>query len=189
MAVNGSLVLVGIFLTWHLTRLVERYRLGKEKLSWLILLGGLMTSLGFVGGLAGLDLRILVILGPALIVYALSMSGLVGAKLEMLFQTGLVVLSAGISDDPKTYIVLMFSDISLLLLMDAVAFYSNSPIKAATMARLFAWLLVAFTTVNALYPHSLPAIMLYTASVLLWMASLTLSYPAARVLKFAQEGL
>ncbi|WP_156961736.1 hypothetical protein [Thermococcus guaymasensis] len=192
MSANGLLVLVGIFLTWHLTRLVERYRLGKEKLSWLLLLGGLVTALGFIGDLAGLyvnDARVLVILGSALIVYALSMSGLVGAKLEMLFQIGLIVLSAGVSGNPKAHIVLVFSDISLLLLMNAVAFYSNSPVKSASMARLSAWLLVAFTLVNALYPRSVPTIMLYTASVSLWVVSLLLSYPRARVLNSAQEGL
>lgn len=189
MSVDGPLVLVGVFLTWHLTRLVERNRLGKEKLSGLILAGGLITAFGFTGYLAGFNLGVLVIIGPAIIAYALSMSGLVGAKLEMLVQIGLMVLSIPISEDPKTYTILMFSDVSLLLLMDAVAFYSNSPKKPASMARLSAWLLVAFTVVNAIYYRSLPALLLYTASVSLWITALLLSCPSAKVLNSAQEGL
>jgi len=189
MSVDGPLVLVGIFLTWHLTRLVERNRLGKEKLSWLILAGGLITTLGFIGHLTGFNLWLLVIIGPALVAYSLSMSRLVGAKLEMLLQICLMVVSVLLSKDPRTYTILMFSAGSLLLLMDAVAFYSNSPNKPASMARLSAWLLVAFTLVNAVYYRSLPAVLLYTASVSLWLTSLLLSYPSAKALTSAQEGL
>ena len=189
MSIDGPLVLAGVFLTWHLTRLVERNRLGKEKLSHLILAGGLITAFGFTGHMVGLNVSLLVIFEPALIVHALSMSGLVGAKLEMLAQIALMVLSIGLSEDPRNYVFLMFSDISLLLLMDAVAFYSNSPKKPASMARLSAWLLVAFTLVNAVYYRSLPALLLYTASVSLWITALLLSYPPAKALTSAQEGL
>jgi hypothetical protein len=172
-----------------LTRLVERSRLGKERLSWLILLGGLITAGGFASYLIGLNLALMVIIGPAIIAYALSMSGLVGAKLEMLVQIAIMVFSIAISEDPKTYTILMFSDVSLLLLMDAVAFYPSSPKAPASMARLSAWLLVAFTVVNAVHYGSLPALLLYTASVSLWITALLLSYPKAKLLNSAQEGL
>jgi hypothetical protein len=189
MSIDGPLVLAGVIITWHLTRLVERSRLGKERLSWLILLGGLITAGGFASYLIGLNLALMVILGPAIIAYALSMSGLVGAKLEMLVQIAIMVFSIAISEDPKTYTILMFSDVSLLLLMDAVAFYPDSPKAPASMARLSAWLLVAFTVVNAVHYGSLPALLLYTASVSLWITALLLSYPKAKLLNSAQEGL
>ncbi|WP_367883697.1 hypothetical protein [Thermococcus peptonophilus] len=47
MAVGGLMTLMGIVLTWNLSRLVEKFRVGKGgKLSWLILLGGLITAMG-----------------------------------------------------------------------------------------------------------------------------------------------
>ncbi|NPA47078.1 MAG: hypothetical protein GXO14_00345 [Thermococci archaeon] len=186
---DGLLVLAGIVFTWHLTRLVERNRLGREKLSWLILAGGLLTALGFTGYAAGLDFALMVVVGPVLIACALSMSGLVGARLEMLVQIGLMLLSICASRNPRTSTIRMFSDVSLLLLMDAVAFYSSSPKKPASMARLSAWLLVAFTVVNSVSYRSLPALLLYTASVSIWMVALLLSYPRAKLLKSAQKGL
>ena len=189
MSTDGLLVLFGIFLIWHLTRVVERNRLGREELSWLILAGGLMTAFGFIGYTAGFNLWLLVIPGPAIIAYALSTSGLVKAKLEMLLQICLMVVSVLISEDSKTYTIMMFSDVSLLLLMDVLAFYSNPPKKPASMARLSAWLLVAFTVINAVHYRSLPAILLYTASVSLWITSLLLSYPEAKALNSVQEGL
>lgn len=189
MLVVGSMALAGIFLTWHLTWLVERYRLGNEKLSWLILAGGLLTAVGFLGHQFWVSIEFLIVLGSALIIYALSMSGLVGAKLEMLAQIGPMVASIGFSNDLGNQTVLIFSDVSLLLLMDAVAFYSHSPPKPASMARLSAWLLVGFTIVKALSYRSLPALLLYTASVSLWITSLLLLYPSAKVLNSAQEGL
>jgi len=189
MSIDGPLVLVGVILTWHLTRLVERGRLGKGRPSSLLLAGGLMTAFGFTGYLAGFNLGLLVVIGPAVITYALSISGLVGAKLEMLVQIGLMIVSIPVSKDPKTYTILMFSDVSLLLLMDAAAFSSTSPRKPASMARLSAWLLVAFTLVNAVYYRSLPALLLFTASVSLWITALLLMYPSAKLLSSAQEGL
>ncbi len=189
MSINGLLSLMGIFLFWQLARLVERGRLGKERLSPLLLAGGVAMALGFALRTVHSAVLSLPILGSAMIIYSLSASGLVKARLEMLLQIGLIVLSAGIGKNMQSNLILIFSDLTLLLLMGAVASYPNSPETPASMARLSAWLFTVSVVVNSFFYRSLPALLLHTTSISLWITALLLSYPSAKLLTSAQEGL
>jgi len=135
-----------------LARLVEKGRLGKERLSSLLLAGGMTMALGFASHVVHSDVLPLLVLGSAMIIHSLSASGLVKANLEMLLQIGPIVLSTNLGENLQSYLILIFSDLTLLLLMDAVAFYPNSPETPASMARLsvcyllFRWWLIRFLT-------------------------------------------
>ena len=189
MSINGLLSLMGIFLFWQLARLVEKGRLGKGRLSPLLLAGGMTMALGFASHVVHSDVLPLLVLGSAMIIYSLSASGLVKAKLEMLLQIGLIVLSTSLGENLQSYLILIFSDLTLLLLMDAVAFYPNSPEIPASMARLSAWLFTVSVVVNSFSYRSLPALLLHTTSISLWITALLLAYPSTKLLTSAQEGL
>ncbi len=175
MSITGPLVLVGITLMWDLTRKVEKLRLGTRGLSLLILIGGILTAIGFVAYACRTTHSweaFLVMFGPVLIAYTLSESGLVQPKLEMLVQATVMVASIGISTRKSHYAIMMFSALSILLMIDAVAFYRYIPQPHGKIARISAWLFVAFTLVNAVNYGSLIAFAMYFLSIVLWVGTL-----------------
>ncbi|NJE04740.1 hypothetical protein E3E36_00945 [Thermococcus sp. M36] len=175
MGAGGTLVLVGIFLTWYLSMSIERFRLGTNRISWFLLLGGLLTGLGFVELIAGMGtatIAVLVILGPALVVYALSESGLVRAKPEMLVQVAVIVFSLTLSGTRTMYIIESFSAIAVVVLMDAAAFYVHTPSPYSKTARLSAWLFTLFVPANIVAPGNPLAMALYITSTALWVSTL-----------------
>jgi len=175
MGIGGSLAVLGIFLTWNLSRGIERFRLGTGRISWLILAGGVLTALGFIELMAGLGawaVAVPVIIGPALIVYALSESGLVKAKPEMLVQVAVIVFSLFLSGSRTMYIIESFSAIAIVMLMDAAAFYVHTPKFHSRLARLSAWLFTAFVPINTLRQGNIVAMLLYIGSTALWVSTL-----------------
>ncbi|WP_148258594.1 hypothetical protein [Thermococcus sp. AM4] len=175
MSIMGPLVLAGIILMWDLTRKVEKLRLGTRRLSFLILIGGILTAVGFITYSRSVDHTweaFLVMFGPVLIAYSLSESGLVQPKLEMLAQVAIMLGSIGISAHKAFYTMLMFSALSILLMIDAVAFYRYVPQPYGKIARLSAWLFVAFTVVNAISYGSPLAFAIYFLSIVLWIGTL-----------------
>ncbi len=175
MSVGGILVLLGIFLTWNLSRNIEKFRLGTRSISWFMFLGGLLTALGFIELMIGMGTETMAlpaILGPALIVYALSESGLVRAKPEMLVQVAVIVGSLVLSGDRILYVIESFSAIAIVILMDAAAFYVHTPESYSRGARLSAWLFTLFVPLNAYEPGSPLAMGLYLISTTLWVAIL-----------------
>jgi hypothetical protein len=194
MAAGGAMVLAGIILTWNLSRLVERFRVGKEKLSWLILLGGLLTAIGFMPPILSEEGHTVVwalIVGPVLIGYALSESGLVRASLEMLLQVTVVVLSLVFTKGDYLAIAQVFSAVSIILMMNAVAFYVHSPSRISRISRVAAWLFTFFVLLNA-WKHGTPYLAaLYLLSQLPWLYALVKLHFVARqrLPKPAQEGL
>ena len=159
-------------MTWSLSKNIEKFRLGTQRISKFILLGGLLTALGFIELMIGINTEVMalfVIIGPALIVYALSESGLVRAKPEMLLQVAIIVGSLILSGDKLLYLIESFSAIALVLLMDAAAFYVYTPQPHSTGARLSAWMFTLFIPLNRLTPGNPVAMPLYIASLVLWV--------------------
>jgi hypothetical protein len=194
MAAGGVMVLAGVILTWNLSRLVEKSRLGKERLSWLILLGGLITAVGFIPPLLSEGAQMLVwalVIGPVLIGYALSESGLVRASLEMLLQVTLVVLSLVFRRGGYLVTAQVFSAVSIILLINAAAFYVSSPSRMSRISRASAWLFTAFVILNALKHDTIYIPLLYLLSQLLWLCVLLKLHSIAgeRLHRTAQEGL
>ncbi|NJF24180.1 hypothetical protein [Thermococcus sp. Bubb.Bath] len=194
MGVGGVMVLAGIILTWNLSRLVEKFRVGKRKLSWLILLGGLLTAVGFIPPIINEEGHMIVwalIVGPVLIGYALSESGLVRASLEMLLQIVAVVLSLIFTKGDYLAIAQVFSAVSIILLMNAVAFYVHSPSEISRISRAAAWLFAIFVLLNAWKHGTAYLPLLYLLSQLLWLYTLVKLHFVARqrLPKTAQEGL
>lgn len=175
MSIGGLLVLTGIFLTWNLSREIERFRLGTRRVSAFMFLGGLLTALAFVELMAGMGTETMAlpaILGPALIVYALSESGLVRAKLEMLLQVAVIVGSLVLGGNGTLYLIESFSAMAIVVLMDAVAFYVHTPERYGRLARLSAWTFTLFVPLNVLEPGNVAAMVLYLSSTVLWVSIL-----------------
>ena len=194
MAAGGMLVLLGIFLTWNLARMVEKFRVEKKGLSWLVLLGGLLTALGFIPKLASEESGVIVwavVLGPVLISYALSESGLVRANLEMLLQVGVVISSLAFQGGNYIAVAKLFSAVSIILLINAAAFYMNTPPGMSRTLRAAAWLFSIFILLNAREQGSPYVSSLYILSQLLWISALIRLHSVARdrLYRNAQEGL
>ncbi|WP_258084169.1 hypothetical protein [Thermococcus thermotolerans] len=194
MSVGGILVLLGIFLTWNLSRNIEKFRLGTKSISRFMFLGGLLTALGFVELMLSMGTEVMAlpaILGPALIVYALSESGLVRAKPEMLIQVAVIVGSLVLSGNRTLYVIESFSAIAVVILMDAAAFYVHTPKSHSRGARLSAWLFTLFVPLNASEPGNPVAMTLYIISTALWVTILVALHGVLRERfpRTAQESL
>ncbi len=194
MAFGGLLSLADIILTWNLARIVEKVRIGREKLSWLILLGGLITAIGFIPPVLSEEGQLIVwalILGPVLIGYVLSESGLVRTTLEMLLQVAVVVFSLVFKGGDYLATAQIFSAVSVILLMNAVAFYINSPSRVSWISRAAAWLFAFFILLNAWKHGTIYLSCLYLFSQLLWLYALVKLHFVARqrLPRNAQEGL
>ncbi|ASJ07313.1 hypothetical protein A3L08_08255 [Thermococcus pacificus] len=194
MAAGGMLVLLGIFLTWNLARVVEKFRTGKKRLSWLVLLGGLLTAMGFIPAVAMADSSVIVwavILGPVLISYALSESGLVRANLEMLLQVGVVIASLVLQSGDYIAIAESFSAVSIILLINAVAFYIHTPPGISRTSKAAAWLFAIFVLLNAWGRGNPYVLSIYILSMFLWISALVRLHFIARdrFYRNAQEDL
>ncbi len=190
MAFGGLLSLAGIILTWNLARIVER-RHGKKGLSWLVLAGGLLTALGFLPGTSdgGETVEWAVVLGPVLIGYALSGSGLVRASLEVLLQVAVVGAALILGGGSRILVVESFSAMSILLLINALAFYVHAPSWISGVPRAAAWIFTAFFFLNTLYSGFYTSL-LYLLSQLLWISALVRLHTVSKTLHTsAQEGL
>ncbi|WP_297418044.1 hypothetical protein [Thermococcus sp.] len=192
MTFGGVLSLLGIFLTWNLARIVEHRHLRKKGLSWLVLVGGLVTAAGFLPGASsgGDAIEWAILLGPVLIGYALSESGLVRANIEMLLQTAVVGMALVLGGGSRTLVVESFSVVSTLLLINALAFYMYIPSWVSRVPRTAAWIFMTFFLLNAIYGGDFYVSLLYLLSQLLWISALIRLNLADGVLHTsAQEGL
>ncbi len=175
MLVTGPVILAGIVFMWDIARKAEKLRLGTRRISTLILIGGILTAAGFLLGPHRehyLTEAVLVMLGPTLIAYGLSESGMVQPKLEMLVQAAVMLVSIGMSTTKTHDVMLIFSSLSVLIMMDAVAFYRHTPRPQRNIARISAWLFVLFTVLNKKTHGSSVALGFYVVSILLWLGTL-----------------
>ncbi|ASJ02886.1 hypothetical protein A3L09_06245 [Thermococcus profundus] len=194
MGLGGLLTLSAIFLTWNLSQRVELGRLGKRRISWCILLGGLLTAIGFFGMMENVESNIvafLVILGPALIAYALSESGLVKATSALLIQSFLLLPLVLLRKDLIMDVVELGSTLSQLLLINAVVGYVRTPPEYRSLAGLSAWgvlISVWFISFDAV---KLAGSVIYLISVALWLYTLLRLHTVSieRFHNSAQEGL
>ncbi|WP_048148083.1 hypothetical protein [Palaeococcus ferrophilus] len=175
MSLGGILALVGIFLTWGLSRSVETKELGTKRLSNLLLLGGLLTALGFITTMVNISEGVItfaILLGPAVIVYSLSESGLVRANLLTLIQVALVVVAALVSPGRNFRIAGIASSISLVLLINVITGYPRAPTHFRRLAWLSSWGLVAFLMMMASPRTGTIGPVVYVFSMALWIYTL-----------------
>ncbi|MCO6042111.1 hypothetical protein [Thermococcus alcaliphilus] len=180
MSLCGVLTLVGIFLTWNLSRKIENFFLGHRRLSWYILFGGILTSLGFIATMFDVHrgiITIAILLGPVLIAYSLSESGLVRATWTMFLQVSIVAGSA-IFVRESFYTVELASSVAILLLINAISGYVRTPEEYKRLAGISSWAFVVFIWLNIFAPEIAPAV--YFFSISLWIYTLVrLHYVAA----------
>ncbi|WP_148290417.1 hypothetical protein [Thermococcus litoralis] len=180
MGLCGVLTLAGIFLTWNLSRKIENFFLGHRRLSWYILFGGILTSLGFIATMFEVHrgiVTIAILLGPVLIAYSLSESGLVRATWTMLLQVSIVAGSA-IFVRESFYTVELASSVAVLLLINAISGYVRTPEEYKKLAGISSWAFVVFIWLNIFAVEIASAV--YFFSMSLWIYTLVrLHYVAA----------
>lgn len=190
MSICGVLTLTGIFLTWNLSRKIETFFLGHRKLSWYILFGGILTSFGFIATMFEVHKGIIttaILLGPVLIAYSLSESGLVRATWTMLLQVSIVAGSAIFVRD-SFYTVELASSVAILLLINAISGYVRTPEEYKKLAKISSWAFVGFIWLNIFIGEIAPAIYFFSTS--LWIYTLVrLHYVASERLGNSTKGL
>ncbi|USH00311.1 hypothetical protein K1720_02240 [Thermococcus argininiproducens] len=184
MSVGGILVLVGIFLTWNLSQQIEKVRLGGRRLSRYILVGGILTSLGFIATMFEIHeaiISVAILLGPAMIAYSLSESKLVKATWTMLLQVVLIMASTIFVEKKGFYVIELGSSVSLILLINAIAGYIRTPENYKTLAKISSWVFVVFIWLNALQSTRTMAPVVYLLSLVIWIYTLVRLHYVARI--------
>lgn len=175
MSAGGLLTLAGIFLTWSLSREVEVNRLGKERISWCVLAGGFLTALGFAGlsiAIKSNVVALLVLLGPALIAYALSESGLVRATFTLLLQSFLLLPLVFLRRNAMMGVIELASTLSVLLLINAIAGYVGTPREYKALAGMSSWGIVLTVWLTSFETWRTAGSVVYLLSLTLWVYTL-----------------
>ena len=205
MSLSGFLILSGVFLTWMVRRKIERITGQNGRCSVLLLVGGLITALGFAwsvftGGEPSGWMLFLILLGPAIIGYVLSKFGFSGVSGRLMIQSGLMLLSlfgAGHYSTVAVDIAYIGPFLAVLLLMNAQIIVTEGGRR--TLILVASWLLVLFSwtrylldDVNGLAkalivaPYALATIIWVAALVSLYLSVSTAHLPLPRT---GQEGL
>ncbi|WP_297509794.1 hypothetical protein [Thermococcus sp.] len=194
MSIAGAMTFLGILLTWSLARAVERVRLNRRGLSWLLLLGGLLTALGFISVASNKGngpVFWAVLLGPAFIAYALAESNLVKASPEMFLQSAMAFIAVVMRNSSSQGIAESFSAVSAVILMNAIPSYAYSPRKFADLVRVASWLFVLFLLLENFPGFELASVLIYYISLSVWLYTLLRLHTFAkeRLITSVQEGL
>ncbi|NJE61145.1 hypothetical protein [Thermococcus sp. 21S7] len=206
MSSTGMLIFFGIFLAWMILRKIEKGRGGKKSLyPTVMLLGGLLTSLGFTWGILGSGgmtaaVLSLILIGPAMIGYALANVGVERITGRLMIQSVLTLLSLFLAGNYSTVAVdVAYAGpfLALLLLMNAHIMIVSGIQKHLIVVS--SWLIVLFSWTRYVLDDTygmIKAIIVlpYVAAVLLWVGVLTVTYfklssnyPGIHIT--AQEGL
>jgi hypothetical protein len=153
MSIGGVLTLFGIFLLWIISRELETKFLESTRISTLILVGGVITALGFtVGGLGkGSAFNtltvILVLLGPVIIGYSLMESRVIKPTWELGLQSTLITLSLLMvsGNELNHEVVDLGSLLSIILLINGLRYLGVTPRGPKLLLRAAAWGLVLFS--------------------------------------------
>ncbi|NJE31388.1 hypothetical protein E3E38_10075 [Thermococcus sp. 18S1] len=206
MSVTGVLIFFGIFLAWTILRKIEKHRedAGSPNPT-VMLLGGLLTSLGFTWEILGNDkigavVLSLILIGPAMIGYALANVGVERITGRLMIQSVLTLLSLFLAGNYSTVAVdVAYAGpfLALLLLMNAHMMIENGIqrhliVLSSWLIVLFSWTRYALEDTSGLLKVMI--VLPYVAAVLLWVGVLTVTYfklssnyPTLHIT--AQEGL
>ncbi|WP_148236341.1 hypothetical protein [Thermococcus sp. 4557] len=206
MSVTGVLIFFGIFLAWAILRKIDRHREGAgSPYPTVMLLGGLLTSIGFTWGLLGSGgmttaVLSLILIGPAMIGYALANVGVEKITGRLMIQSVLTLLSlflAGSYSMVAVDVAYAGPFLALLLLMNAHMMIEKGIqrhliVVSSWLIVLFSWTRYALNDTHGLLKAAI--VLPYVAAVLLWVGVLTVTYfklssnyPALHIT--AQEGL
>ena len=187
MSLSGFLILSGIFLTWLVRRKIEGISGQGDRSSVFLLVGGLITALGFAwavltGGEPSGWMLFLILLGPAIIGYALSKFGFSGVSGRLMIQTGLMLLSlfgAGHYSTVAVDIAYIGPFLAVLLLMNAQIIVTDGIrrtliITASWLIVLFSWTRYLVDDVNG--PAKALIVAPYTLATVIWVATLVSLY-------------
>jgi len=205
MSVSGVLILAGIVLTWMVRRKIERVTGESKTSSLLLLIGGLLTSLGFsLGVLNGRNMSqamlTLILIGPAMIGYALYDMGFKGVSVRLLLQSVALMLSllgAGHYSTVTVDIAYVGPFLAVLLLMNAQIMVTEGNrrwllVAASWMIVIFSWTRYWLDDTSGLFKALI--VVPYFLSVLMWVAVLVSMYISVSpdylpIPRSGQEGL
>jgi hypothetical protein len=182
MGIGGMLTLVGILLTWNLSRIVHSMRRDGSPLHWLVLVGGLITATGFVlsgSGLNQMFIETIILLGPAIIALALSESGLIRATVTLFIQSALLLLSLFFTSPTEFEVVSIASALAILLLINGVRSYPGVPKREVVVSGVSSWFLILAVWLNGFKVTEVAGALIYILSLSLWLYVLAVLHPLA----------
>ncbi|WP_457742523.1 hypothetical protein [Thermococcus sp.] len=205
MSLSGILILAGIVLTWLIRKKIERIS-GEENLgSLLLLIGGVLTSIGFLEGVAvgenltGVKL-VLILIGPALVGYGLFSIGFAGTSSRLIIQSAILLsslLGAGHYSTVPIDIAYVGPFLAVLMLINAQILMTKDVQR--TILIVSSWLLTIFSWTRYWLDNTSGIakaliVIPYFASIIIWigvMVSLYISISPGNIPlpENAQEGL
>lgn len=187
MSLSGVLTLAGVFLTWLIRRKIERVTGQGGRYSVLLLVGGVITALGFAwavltGGEPSGWMLFLILLGPAIIGYALFEFGFPGVSGRLMIQSGLMLLSLfGASHYSTVAVDVAYIGpfLAVLLLMNAQIIVTEGSRRTLIIAA--SWLIVVFSWTRYLLDDTAglakaAIVAPYTLATVIWVAVLVSLY-------------
>jgi len=187
MSISGALILVGIVLTWMVRRKIERVTGESQTSSVLLLIGGLLTSLGFSlsvlnGQSMSQTMLTMILVGPAMIGYALYDMGFQGVSVRLLLQSAVLLLSllgAGHYSTVAVDIAYVGPFLAVLLLMNAQIIVTEGNRRRLLVVA--SWMMVLFSWTRYLLDDTsgvLKALIVapYSISVVVWVMVLISMY-------------
>ncbi|WP_297070770.1 hypothetical protein [Thermococcus sp.] len=183
MSAGGVLTLLGIFLMWIISRDLEKKFLGSTRVSTLILVGGILTSIGFIvgesgeGGVFDAIMAILVLLGPVIIGYSLMESGVVKPTWELGLQFTLITLSLLMVSrgELNREIITLGSLLSVVLLINGLRYLGVTPGGPKILLRTASWGLVLFSWLRYMKGASMEMLIfdlaVYLLATVLWVSA------------------
>ncbi len=194
MSIGGVLTLFGIFLLWVISRDLEKKFLGSTRVSTLILIGGILTSIGFIvgasseGGVLDTTMAFLVLLGPVIIGYSLMESGVIRPTWELGLQFTLITLSLLMvsRNELNREIVALGSLLSVILLINGLRYLGATPSGPKLLLRIASWGLVVFSWLRYMRRTSEGMMILdltvYLLATILWVSASVLVLTSIREL-------
>ncbi len=183
MGVGGVLTLFGIFLLWILSRELEVRFLGRTRISTLILVGGVLTALGFaVDGVnespaLGALTTSRVLLGLVIIGYSLMESRVIKPTWELGLQSTLITLSLLMAsgNELSHEVVNLGSLLSIVLLINGLRYLGVTQRGPKLLLRTAAWGLVLFSWLRYLRGNGRGMMLLdltvYLLTTILWVSA------------------
>ncbi len=205
MSLSGVLTLTGVFLTWIIQRKIEKVTGKNGSYSLLLPIGGIMIALGFawsvVSGntLNGWVLS-LILIGPAIIGYALFEFGFEGVSGRLIIQGVLTLLSlfgAGHYSTVTVDVAYVGPFLAILLLMNAQILITQG--SGRVLVVISSWLIVLFSWTRYMLGDTtgfVKAVIVapYVLATIIWVVTLislylSISADCSPLHRTGQEGL
>ncbi|WP_456398230.1 hypothetical protein [Palaeococcus sp. (in: euryarchaeotes)] len=187
MSIGGVLTLLGIVFTSILFMKLEKYEVqGKMALLGAVI-GGILISMGFIGGMMSSSkeveniLIVLLLTGPGFMMYSFSIGGFLALTKRFVFQFLAILASFVVLYNHFDHIMgLLYVGtlLALFVIMNTILFLPGLSSSTKTPTLISSWLLVGYSWLRGFIHKetldilSILILSLYLGAVVLWLYSL-----------------